>query len=118
MPRTVTIPKTVSSTETKARFGALLKWADKSNETVIIKRHGKPVAVILSYAEYEEVVKLRKREQKRETREALKALRDEARLRNPDLTAEDAYRLAGFSEEVIQETLRADEALTNATKSC
>ena len=117
MQRTVGMPKTVSSTEAKARFGALLKWADESNESVIVTRYGQPVAVIMSCAEYEEVLKLRKREQKRKALEALEALRDEARLRNPDLTAEEAYRLAGFSEEVIQETLQADEALAAAAKS-
>ena len=114
MPRTVTMPKTVSSTEAKARFGALLKWANKSNGTVIVKRYGKPVAVILSYAEYEEFEQIVKHENKRRALEALKALRDEARLQNPDLTAEDAYRLAGFSDEVIQETLQADAELSAA----
>ena len=117
MPRTVAMPKTVSSREAKARFGELLKWVDESNESVIVLRYGKPVAVIMSCTEYEEVEKLRKRELKRKAFEALEALRDEVRLQNPGLTAEEAYRLAGFSEEVIQETLKADEELAAATKS-
>ena len=118
MPRTVAMPKTVSSREAKARFGELLKWADESNESVIVIRYGKPVAVIMSYTEYEEVRKAPQTcELKRKAFEALEALRDEARLQNPGLTAEEAYRLAGFSEEVIQETLKADEELAAATKS-
>ncbi len=105
------MPKTVSSTEAKSRFGELLKWAAQSKDEVIVKLYGEPAAVIISYAEYEEVEKLRKREQKRKAFEALETLRQEARRQNPELTAEDAYRLAGFSEKVIRETLAADEEL-------
>lgn len=109
MPNTTT-PKTISATEAKARFGEWLHWIDDSQGTVIITRHGKPVAAILSHAEYAQIQQLRKREQRRKAREALDALRDEARLRNPNLSAEAAYRLAGFSDEVIQELLEADAA--------
>ncbi len=111
------MPKTVSSTEAKSRFGELLKWANESKDKVIVKLYGEPAAVIISYAEYEEVEKLRKREQKRKAFEALDALRQEARRQNPDLTTEEAYRLAGFSEEVTQETLKADGELAATTKS-
>ena len=112
---TALMPKTISSTEAKSRLDALLKWVGEYREKVIVTRDGHPIAVVISYAEFEEVEKLIKREQKRQALEALDALRDEARLQNPELTTEEAYRLAGFSEEVIQETLRVDEALT-ATK--
>jgi hypothetical protein len=43
--------------------------------------------------------------------EALDQLRAEARQQNPDLSDEEAYRLAGFSEDAIGETLKTDEAL-------
>lgn len=105
------MPRTVSSSEAKARFGELVKWTTENQDKVIVKLYGEPAAVIMSYAEYEEVEKLRKRELKRKTLEALDALRQEARRQNPDLSAEEAYRLAGFSEEVIQETLQADDEL-------
>jgi prevent-host-death family protein len=108
------MPKTVSSSEAKSRFGELLKWTAASKDKVIVKLYGEPAAVIMSYAEYTEVEKLRKREQKRKVLEALDALRQEARRQNPNLTAEEAYRLAGFSEEVIQETLQADQELADA----
>jgi prevent-host-death family protein len=106
------MPKTISSSEARSRFGELIKWTTENQEQVIVKLYGEPVAVIMSYREYEEVEKLRKREQKRKALEALDALRQEARRQNPDLGAEEAYRLAGFSEEVIQETLQKDKALT------
>ena len=109
------MPKTVSSSEAKARFGELVKWTAEHKDNVIVKLYGEPAAVIMSYSEYEEVEKIRKREQKRKTLEALKELRDEAQRQNPELTAEEAYRLAGFSEEVIEETLNTDQKLA-ATK--
>jgi hypothetical protein len=51
--------------------------------------------------------------QKRRVLAALDALRLEARRQNPDLSAEAAYRLAGFSAEVVQDTLRADQELAS-----
>jgi prevent-host-death family protein len=108
------MPKTVSSSEAQSRFGELMKWTTENQDTVVVKLYGKPAVVVMSYGEYEEVEKLRKREQKRKAFEALDALRREVRRQNPDLTAEEAYRLAGFSEEVVQETLKTDEELTAA----
>ena len=105
------MPKTVSSSEAKARFGELVKWTTEHKDNVIVKLYGEPAVVIMPYGEYEEVEKLRKREQKRKTLEALNELRQEARRQNPELTDEEAYRLAGFSEEIIQETLKADQEL-------
>ena len=106
------MPRTVSSSEAKSRFGELVKWTTENGEQVIVKLYGEPAAVLMSYREYEEVEKLRKREQKRKALEALDALRAEARRQNPNLGAEEAYRLAGFSEEVTQETLQADAGST------
>lgn len=105
------MPKTVSSSEAKSRFGELVKWTTENQDKVIVKLYGEPAAVIMSYGEYKEVEQLRKREVKRKALEALDALRQAARRQNPDLTAEEAYRLAGFSEEVIADTLKADEEL-------
>ena len=108
------MPKTVTSSEAKSRFGELVKWTTENQDKVIVKLYGEPAAVIMSFREYEEVEKLRKREQKRKVLEALDALRAEARQQNPELNAEEAYRLAGFSEDVIEETLQADEKLAAA----
>lgn len=36
------------------------------------------------------------------------------RHQNPDLSAEKAYRLAGFSDDVMQETLQTDKELAVA----
>src|SRR4051794_20793080 len=106
MQGTNVMPKSVSSSEAKSHFGELVKWATENQDKVIVKLYGEPAAVIMSYGEYQEVEQLRKRELKRKALEALDALRQEARRQNPALTAEEAYRLAGFSEEVIEDTLK------------
>jgi prevent-host-death family protein len=100
--------RTISSSEAKSKFGEIMKWTTEHHDQVIVKLYGEPTAVIMSYAEYEEVQKLRKREQRRQAWEALEKLRKEVQEKMPSLSAEEAYRLAGFSEEVIQETLKAD----------
>lgn len=102
------MPKLVSSTEAKTRFGELLKWAEEHNDDVIVKLYGEPKAVIMSYAEYEEVSRLRQREERWKAWEALEGIRKRVRAQNLDLTEEEAYRRAGFSEDVIQETLKND----------
>lgn len=105
------MPKTVSASEVKARFGQIVKWTTDNNDEVIVKLYGEPTVVIMPYTEYEEVEKLRKQEQKRKVLESLEELRKEARKQNPELTAEEAYRIAGFSEEVVQETVLKDREL-------
>ncbi len=110
------MPKTVTSSEAKTRFGQLVKWTAEHRDQVIVKLYGEPMAVLMSFSEYEEVEKLRKRERKRKALDALDALRQEARNQNPDLSAEEAYRFAGFSEEVVQETVQADEELASSQR--
>ena len=77
--------KSVSSSEAKSRFGELLKWTTENQDKVIVKLYGEPTAVIISYAEYEELERLRKQEQKRKVLEALDRLRDEVRRQNPKI---------------------------------
>ena len=103
--------KTISASDAQARLGSMLKWAEENQDTVIIERRGKPAGVLISYDEYEELEKLRKQEVGRQALMALRALRQEVQANNSDLSAEEAYRLAGFSEEAIQSTLEKDKEL-------
>ncbi len=104
------MPKTVSSSEAQNNFGAMLQWAEEQDD-VVVERRGKPAGVLIAYTRYQEFQRLNELERKRKAFEALDALRREVQRRNPDITAEEAYRAAGFSEEVIQETLESDEEL-------
>ena len=105
------MPRTISSSEAQNNFGAVLQWAEEHNDEVVIERRGKPAGVIISYEEYQDVVRLREQERRRNVFARMEELRNQVAARNPDLTNEEAYRLAGFSEEVIQQTLASDQEL-------
>ena len=98
----VMMPKAVAANEAKNRLGALLRYVSEQGDEVIVESHGKPRAVIMSIAAYEETKALR--EQKRRT-EALQRLRDlQGRVgaRNQDLTEDDAIEIADrVSHELI-----------------
>jgi prevent-host-death family protein len=105
------MPRTVSSSEAQNNFGAMVQWVEENSEGVVVERRGKPTAVLISYEEYQTMIRLKDQERKRKAFEALETLRREVQRKNPDITAEEAYRAAGFSEEVIQETPKSDEEL-------
>jgi prevent-host-death family protein len=108
------MPKIVSSTEAKTQFGTLLKWASQENDEVIVKFYGEPKAVIMPYQEYEALLKLREKERRRQAWEAVEKIRRRIEASTPELSQEEAYRLAGFSEEVVQETLQKDQEFAQA----
>lgn len=112
----MTMSRTVSASEAQSSFGAMVQWAEQNKEEVVIERRGVPAAVILSFEQYKELAQLRERERKRRALAALDELRAEVQRQNPDITAEEAYRAAGFSEEVIQETLQHNEELRQDRK--
>ena len=58
--------KTVSVTEAKNQWSALLDWAVNNNDEVIIESRGKPKAFILSYAEYQQFLALREQARRKE----------------------------------------------------
>ena len=105
------MPRIVTASEAQNNFGALVQWAEENQDNVVVERRGKPAAVIIAYEEYQKLEQLREQKRRRKAFEALEAIRTRVAERNPDLTAEEAYRLAGFSEEVIQKTLDYDRKL-------
>src|SRR5688572_22245673 len=105
MQRSITID------EAQKDLGKVVLWATEHNEGVILEKSGKAEAVLMPFDQYAELVRLRKKEARRKTQEVLEALSREASERNQDITIEEAYRLAGFSEEVIRETLEYDRKL-------
>ena len=110
------MPKTVSVTEAQSKLSSLVQWANQAQDGVVVERRGKPAAAIISYADFEDLARLRKLEQKRQALKSLRELRQrvQARVQTTGLTAEAAYRLAGVGEAVIQETLVKDQALAES----
>ena len=103
MPRTITVDEAQQDLEN------VLQWAKDNNEDVILEQSGKPEGVLMAYNEYTELLFLRKQAAKRKTLEVLEQLRKDGEERNKDLSDEEIYRLAGFSEEVIRETIEYDK---------
>lgn len=56
------MPKAVSSSEARRSFGALLRWVEENQDAVIITRRGEPIAVLISYVEYQELQRLQGQE--------------------------------------------------------
>ena len=103
--------RVISSSEAQSSFSAVIQWAEENREEVVVEKQGKPTVAIVPYAEYEYLMHLRDEQRHREIFEELNALRQRIQERTPELSPEEAYRLAGFSEEVIRETLEYDEKI-------
>ena len=101
--------KIVSSSEAQNNFGAVAQWAEENPEGVIVQRRGKPALALIAYEEYEEFQQLKDEQRRRKALAALEALRRDVQAQTPNLTEEEAYRAAGFSEEVIRETIAYDQ---------
>ncbi len=96
------MPRTVSATEAKNRLGAIVEYAVKNPDGVIIESRGKPRAVILSFEEYQKVKKAQEQARRREALEKLRALAEEVRQQNQDLSAEQADELA---DQIVREAI-------------
>jgi prevent-host-death family protein len=97
------MPKTVSATEMQNRFGTIADWAVESEDDVIVESRGTPKVVLISFAEYQKLRQWREQERRQEVLQRIRALREEVRARNQDLTEESADALA---EEIREKTLR------------
>lgn len=51
------LTKTLTATEVKNRFGAVLKEVTRTGGPIVVERDGQPVAIILSVAEYQTLQK-------------------------------------------------------------
>jgi len=96
------MPRTVSATEAKNRLGAIVEYAVKNPDGVIIESRGKPRAVILSFEEYQKVKKAQEQARRREALEKLRALAEEVRQQNQDLSADQADELA---DQIVREAI-------------
>lgn len=94
--------RTISVSEAKNRLSAMLDWAVRNQEGIIVESRGRPKAVILSYAEYETFLSLREREQRRAALQRLEELAAMVRARNEDLSPGESEQLAN---EVSRETI-------------
>jgi prevent-host-death family protein len=100
------MPKTVSATEAKVRLGAMMDWAVKHGDEVIIETRGRPRAVLISFEEYQRIQQLQAMARRQAVLDRLEALAERVGVRNQDLTQEAAEELADrFSREMIEEMI-------------
>lgn len=88
------MPKTISANEAKNRLGAWIGYVNDQDDEVIVERHGKPRAVIMSIEAFEEVQELRQKQRREEAVKRLRAIREEVSARNRDLTEQQAEEIA------------------------
>lgn len=86
--------KTVSATEAKAKLSELIKWAVKNQGSVIVEKRGNPEVAIIPFAAYEEIQLLKERVKRQEALSRLEVLASQVQSRNPDLTTQEADKLA------------------------
>ncbi len=96
------MPRTISVSEAKNKLSAMLNWAIKNQDGVIVESRGRPKAVILPYAQYESYLVLRQKEQRRTALLRLEELAAVVQSRNQDLQPGDAEQLA---DEISRETI-------------
>ncbi len=98
------MPKIVSASEAKTRFGAIAERAAQPGQEVIVAYHGEPKVVIIAYADYQRYGELREEARRQEALGKLRALRDTVRARNTDLDEAAASALADrYARQVVGE---------------
>lgn len=101
--------RVISSKEAQRNFEEIAQWAEENREDVVVERLGKPAVAIIPYTEYERFQQMREAKRRSETLKEIEKIRQEVAAGNTDLTPEEAYRLAGFSEEAIQNMVESDK---------
>jgi len=104
------MPRTISASQAKTRFGSIIKWAIDAQDNVIIESYGQPKVVIVPFEAYQQMIELQEKARREAALARLERLREEVRVGNRDLTEEQADSLAGrFSREVIEEMADEDK---------
>jgi prevent-host-death family protein len=94
--------KTVSISEAREQFSAVVKLAQQGKEDVVIENRGRPEAVIISYSDYEVLQQARENERRKKAIQALQRIADEVGSRNKDMSEEEADRVA---DEITREAI-------------
>jgi len=108
------MPKTVTATEAKTRFGAMVSWALESKDDVIVESHGVPKVAIVPYEEYEQMQAWRERERRKKAVAEIEALAERIHARNADLSEEEIDALASRVTQAAAARVLGEGALTSS----
>ena len=101
------MPKKVSASEAKTKFGSIVGWTVDNKDEVIVESRGHPKAVIMAFEEYQELMGLRQKSLRQQALAELEALRDKVQARNQDLDEQGAQSLADrFTREVFSDMVK------------
>ncbi|MHB1355381.1 MAG: type II toxin-antitoxin system Phd/YefM family antitoxin [Anaerolineae bacterium] len=104
------MPRIVSASEAKTKFGAIVDWAIETQDDVIVESHGQPRVVIVSYTQYQEILVLREQARRQDALQRLRKLRETVRARNQDLDEEQADALAvRFSRDIVTDMVAEEK---------
>jgi len=84
------MPKTMSSNDAKQRWGTVLSYVTDQADEVIVESHGKPKAVVLSVAAYEEFQTLRAQRRRADALDRLRRLNERLVVQNAGVSEEEA----------------------------
>lgn len=86
--------RTVSATEAKNRFGAIVKSALESDEVILVENHSEPYVYMVPPGEFERLQEADKELQRRTRLERLESIMRRQAERNSDLSSDEAEALA------------------------
>ncbi len=97
------MPRTVSATDAKNKFGSLVNWVVANADEVIVENHGEPAIVLMSMTEYESYKSYREAERRKRLLAELYELRDRVRAYNQDVTTEEQAQ--EIADEIVQDAI-------------
>jgi prevent-host-death family protein len=86
--------RTVTATEAKARLGELMRRAVDTGDAVIVESRGRPQVVLIPYAEYQELQRLKESARREAALAQLRELAREVQAQNRGLSEAEAERVA------------------------
>jgi len=98
--REVSIMTTISAGEMRNRIGDILARIRYAGEHIVIQRKGEPVAAIISFAEYQQLMELQKKQRLEERHRRFARLREAAAYSG--MPEEEALALAQEAADSIR----------------
>jgi len=99
--------RTISATQAKTGFGALVESIARGEGDVIVENRGAAQVVILSASRYQKLEQLEVENRRNEAVKALRRLRTEIQAQNPDMTEALADDIAQRASNDIAEAIVA-----------
>jgi prevent-host-death family protein len=99
--------RTVSISEARERFAAMVKWASKNRDDVIIQKRGRSEVVLIPYADYELLMKAREEDRRKAAIAELKVIAEAVGRRNKAMDVEEADSIAdSITREAIENLVK------------